>query len=97
MERSNSTNLASQKEALTKELGLDVAAKLGVATGDIFTKEDLQVPNSSATKLSAREKNKLKRTLSKQKSKQAWQKKMKLAPKLFTVITFNYIWVIYTF
>ena len=58
--------LAFQREALNTKLGLDLAAKLGIDTGDIVSAEDLEVlpaPQSEDLKgnLSSREANRAKR------------------------------------
>ncbi len=94
--------LDRQKAELNKKLGLDVAAKLGVNTEDIFSSDDLNgskrartnghdsnssSPSSSISGtvgMSSREKNRLKRALSKQKQQQvAAAKRKKYAPKLY--------------
>ena len=81
VEENTQVDLEKQKEALNRNLGLDVAAKLGVDTSDIFTSDDILASTSC---MSSREKNQLKRTLSKQKSlKEAESKRRKLAPKLY--------------
>ena len=67
--------LAFQREALNSKLGLDIAAKLGIDTGDIVSAEDLEVlpaqpacpaenndaESSATTNLSSREANRAKR------------------------------------
>ena len=60
--------LAFQREALNTKLGLDLAAKLGIDTGDIVSAEDLEVaptppppPEDLKGSLSSREANRAKR------------------------------------
>lgn len=58
--------LAFQREALNSKLGLDLAAKLGIDTGDIVSAEDLEVvstpqPEDLKGNLSSREANRAKR------------------------------------
>ncbi|CAM6053407.1 unnamed protein product [Sphagnum tenellum] len=90
MEEEQPSDVGEQREALNKTLGLDVAARLGVETDDIFSNDDLaagRAPSSAAVNghglVSARERNRMKRALSKQKSLQCVVKKQKLAPRLY--------------
>ncbi len=94
-------DVEKQREELNKSLGLDVAAKLGVKTDDIFSNDDLTAGKkpvnrsngaspdnstvaSASAGLSARERNRLKRTLAKQKSAAAAEaKRRRCAPKLY--------------
>lgn len=84
---SSEVNEDTQRQALNKTLGLDMAAKLGIVTDEIFNSDDLKSmssskasPNNSNGKsMSAREKNKLKRSRSKiEKTKNLMQKRQKL-------------------
>jgi TATA-binding protein-associated factor len=84
-----------QRKALNQRLGLDMAAKLGVATDDIFSYDDLKqsasppptqakASEAQGRPMSSRERNKLKRALSKQQRNTiAASKKIKMAPKLY--------------
>ncbi len=90
-------DVEKQRAELNKRLGLDVAAKLGVKTDHIFTNEDLAThdperkpgktdpsPPTTMSGMSSREKNRLKRALSKQKSQQAAAaKRKKYSPRLY--------------
>ena len=71
-----------QKQRLNKEMGLDMASKLGLCD-ELVTNEDLVEADQN---LSAREKNMMKRQKRKQaKERQETSKKMKIAKEIYNV------------
>ncbi len=83
-EGSQATSSEEQKKRLNKELGLDVAAKLGVLDPDeeMVTADDLKANNEN---LSAREKNLKRRQKRKKEREQEASKKKKLEGNFYAV------------
>lgn len=99
--------MEKQKEELSRQLGLDMAAKFGVTPDEIFSSADLRAGTSSsgsaetekpppphqqqqqqpvqteALNLSSRERNRLKRSISKQVGAATKAKKRKKAVELY--------------
>jgi TATA-binding protein-associated factor len=67
-DRESEQNPQNQRALINQKLGLDIAAKIGIDTSDMFSNEDLDGGESS---LSSREVNLAKRRARKQKSREA--------------------------